>query len=116
MDNDDTITELSVQKEAEINAIAALQDTVYNLALRDVDPVNVNVTNLSLDVNTAPPLWETSPSQLLRRLRGQQRSEDMRKTVLNGVHAAMPSGSLTAIIGSSGSGKTSLLNLMAGRM
>ncbi|CAL5870213.1 uncharacterized protein PFLUO_LOCUS4448 [Penicillium psychrofluorescens] len=116
MDNDDIITELSVQKEAEINAVAELQDAVYNLALRDVDPVNINVTNLSLDVNTAPPLWETSPSQFWRRIRGQQQSEDLRKTVLNGVNATMPSGSLTAIIGSSGSGKTSLLNLMAGRM
>ncbi|KAF7593441.1 hypothetical protein BBP40_011544 [Aspergillus hancockii] len=50
-----------------------------------------------------------------RRLRGKT-TADARKKVLDGVDAHMPSGSLTAIIGSSGSGKTSLLNLMAGRM
>lgn len=113
MEKDEILTGLNVQKDVAFDA--ALQNTVYNLSLRDINPVDVNVSKLSLDINTAPPIWETSPSQLWRRIRGQK-PQGASKTVLDGVDAAMPSGSLTAIIGSSGSGKTSLLNLMAGRM
>ncbi|KAJ5692996.1 hypothetical protein N7462_002419 [Penicillium macrosclerotiorum] len=111
---DDISTDLAIQKEAaEFDAV--LQDAVYNLSLRAVNPVDVGVSNLSLDIETAPSLWKTPRSQFWRRLRGQK-LDGTAKTVLEGVDAAMPSGSLTAIIGSSGSGKTSLLNLMAGRM
>jgi ABC-type multidrug transport system ATPase subunit len=112
MEKDEIITDLAIHKEA-AGFDAALQDAVYNLSLRAVNPVDVNVTDLSLDINTAASAWEAS--QLWRRMRGQK-PEGTSKKVLNGVNAAMPSGSLTAIIGSSGSGKTSLLNLMAGRM
>ncbi|KAJ5141458.1 hypothetical protein N7526_002453 [Penicillium atrosanguineum] len=113
MDKDKIVEEINVQKDAGFHA--ALQDAVYNLSLHDVNPVNVQVRNLSLHLDTSPPIWESSPSQFWRRLRGQK-IEGISKTVLDGVDANMPSGSLTAIIGSSGSGKTSLLNLMAGRM
>lgn len=113
MEKDEILADLAVQKDAGFDTV--LHDAVYNLSLRAVNPVDVNVTDLSLDINTAPSPWETSPSQLWHRLRGQK-PEVVSKKVLNGVSAAMPSGSLTAIIGSSGSGKTSLLNLMAARM
>lgn len=113
MEKDDIITDLALRKDAGFDAV--LQDAVYNLSLRAVNPVDVTVSNLSLDINITPSLWETPPSQLWRRLRGQK-PQGTSKKVLDGVNAAMPSGSLTAIIGSSGSGKTSLLNLMAGRM
>ncbi|KAE8380034.1 P-loop containing nucleoside triphosphate hydrolase protein [Aspergillus bertholletiae] len=94
-----------------------LQDEshAFNLTFREVQPVDVRVKDLSLKVDISPPIWETAPSQTWRRLRGKRKT-DAPKTVLDGVDADMPSGSLTAIIGSSGSGKTSLLNLMAGRM
>ncbi|KAJ5683959.1 uncharacterized protein N7477_000304 [Penicillium maclennaniae] len=113
MDKDEIVKDIEVQKDTGFHA--ALQDAVYNLTLRDVNPVNVQVRNLSLHLDTSPPIWESSPSHFWRRLRGQK-IEGTSKTVLDGVNASMPSGSLTAIIGSSGSGKTSLLNLMAGRM
>lgn len=86
----------------------------FNLSFRAVDPVDVAVQDLSLEVDTTPPIWETGPTQLWNRLRRKDPSPP--KPVLTGIDASMPSGSLTAIIGSSGSGKTSLLNLMAGRM
>lgn len=86
-----------------------------NLNFRAVNPVDVQVRNLSVLLDTVPPLWETPPSQLWNRLRGKPPPETA-KTILDGVNADMPSGSLTAIIGSSGSGKTSLLNVMARRM
>lgn len=113
MEKDEIVEEISVQKDAGFHA--TLQDAVYNLSLRDVNPVDVQVRNLSLHLDTSPPIWESSPPQFWRRLRGQ-RIEGASKTVLDGVDANMPSGSLTAIIGSSGSGKTSLLNIMASRM
>lgn len=86
-----------------------------NLSLRAVNPVDVRVKDLSVSVDTAPPIWATPPSRLWGRLRGKAQPDSL-KTVLDGVSAYMPSGSLTAIIGGSGSGKTSLLNVMAGRM
>ncbi|RJE20910.1 ABC transporter [Aspergillus sclerotialis] len=90
------------------------QSNELNLSFRGVDPVDVSVNNLSLAVDTTPPIWETPPSQLWARI--QRQNPNPPKTVLDSIDASMPSGSLTAIIGSSGSGKTSLLNLMAGRM
>ncbi|KAJ5266816.1 hypothetical protein N7478_009624 [Penicillium angulare] len=114
MEKEEIIADINAQKEG-ANLHAALQDAVYNLSLRAVNPVDVKVSNITLDLNTAPPLWESSPSQIWQRIRGQK-PEGTSKRILDGVSAEMSSGSLTAIIGSSGSGKTSLLNLMAGRM
>ncbi|KAJ5103718.1 ABC-2 type transporter [Penicillium argentinense] len=113
MEKKDPITELSEQKATTLDAV--LLDSTYNLSLRAVEPVDVKVDGLSLDIDTSPSIWKRSPVQFWRGLRGQK-LDSHSKTVLQDVGADMPSGSLTAIIGSSGSGKTSLLNLMANRM
>lgn len=114
MGKDEILPEFDTQKEVN-TATLEVENAAYNLSLRAVKPVDVNVSKLSLGLDVLPPIWETSPSQVWRRLRGQG-PERTSKTVLDSVDASMPSGSLTAIIGSSGSGKTSLLNSMAGRM
>lgn len=114
MEKTDPVPDLTIQKDHTI-LNSTPESAAYNLSLRDVNPVNVSVNNLSLDIDTSPPLWEIPPGQLWRRFRGTK-PEGSSKTVLDNVSAEMPKGSLTAIIGSSGSGKTSLLNLMAGRM
>ncbi|CAI7647703.1 unnamed protein product [Penicillium bialowiezense] len=114
METEKVFTEVCIAKQAALPA-PGVQDAAYNLSLRAVNPVDINVCNISLQVNTTPPIWETSPSRIWGRLRGQK-PPDTSKTVLQSISASMPSGSLTAIIGSSGSGKTSLLNLMASRM
>ncbi|QQK40979.1 ABC efflux transporter, putative [Penicillium digitatum] len=112
MEKDEIMNELSAKQ----NILPAdVRDTTYHLTLRAVDPVCIKVRNVSLKVHTTPPIWETSPLHIWQRLRGQ-RPPRTSKTVLDNVSASMPSGSLTAIFGSSGSGKTSLLNLMANRM
>jgi ABC-type multidrug transport system fused ATPase/permease subunit len=118
MDNNDNdlITELETHKAAILHGAEALQDETFNLSFRAVNPVDVDVRSLSLEVDTTPPIWETAPSQLWSRLVARRQNPSPRKTVLADVDARMPSGSLTAIIGSSGSGKTTMLNLMAGRM
>ncbi|KAL1959781.1 hypothetical protein VTO42DRAFT_926 [Malbranchea cinnamomea] len=87
----------------------------HHLSFRAVQPVDVHVKDLAVHVDTTPPLWQSTPSVLWSRL-WRKNKEDAMKTVLNGVTASMPHGSLTAIIGGSGSGKTSLLNVISGRM
>lgn len=113
MEKDEVLAEVNASKDAPCDA--GILDAVYNLSLHAVNPVNVSVDNLSLDIDTSPPIWGTSPIETWHRLRGQKFEGNL-KNVLEEVNAVMPSGSLTAIIGSSGSGKTSLLNLMAGRV
>lgn len=94
-----------------------------SLSFREVSAVDVRVQDLSVLINTTAPLWQSSPSQLWNRIVSSNDNDNRRgtrnsshKTILNGINAHMPPGSLTAIIGGSGSGKTSLLNVMAGRM
>lgn len=88
--------------------------TGNHLSLRGVEPVDVSVTDLAVRVDTTPQIWQSSPSAMWDRLRNPK--EDRLKTILDSVSADMPRGTLTAIIGGSGSGKTSLLNVMANRM
>lgn len=87
----------------------------HHLSLRAVKRVDVEVRNLGVHVDTRPPIWQSSPTLLWGRCRGKNTDNSL-KTILDGVSTSMPNGSLTAIIGGSGSGKTSLLNVMAGRM
>ncbi|KAJ6083401.1 hypothetical protein N7467_007536 [Penicillium canescens] len=106
--------ELSVVKQPTPH----LQDageSANNLSFRAVNPTDITVTNLSLKVNITPPTWEPI-WKLKQRLHSQSQPTESTKTVLSNITASMPTGTLTAIIGSSGSGKTSLLNLMANRM
>lgn len=117
MGDDNDVAEMDAHKISIVNAEDLqdeIQDETFNLSLLAVSPVDVRVKDLSPEVDTTPPIWKTAPSQLWRRMRGK--IPEPRKAVLEGINTSMPSGSLTAIIGSSGSGKTSLLNLMAGRM
>lgn len=114
--DDDLIAELKAPEDLVFADGLQDQTATFNLSLRAVDPVDVCVENLSLQVDTTRPIWKTSPSQLWNRLCWKTMDTHTHKTVLDSVNAFMPSGSLTAIIGSSGSGKTSLLNIMAGRM
>lgn len=85
-----------------------------HLSLRAVQPVDVEVRDLVVRIDTTPPIFQSSPRLLWNRIR--RTADSPIKSVLDGVSAAMPQGSLTAIIGGSGSGKTSLLNAISGRM
>lgn len=80
------------------------------LSLRDVNPVSITLDNLSVTYNEDPgPLHTLLPGR-------KTGSGSQTKTILDSISAQMQPGSLTAILGSSGSGKTSLLNVMSGRM
>lgn len=83
------------------------------ISLREVDPVSIRLDHLSVSVDESPSLFTrlfTKNASARDPTRGHV------KKILDDISAEMPSGSLTAIIGGSGSGKTSLLNQMSGRM
>ena len=85
------------------------------ISLSEVEPVDVQVRDLAVSVDTSPSIF--SLSGLLPRKRnkdGEPKSEQ--KRILYSASASMPAGTLTAIIGGSGSGKTTMLNTMAERM
>lgn len=81
------------------------------ISLRDVDPVSVRLDHLSVSVDESPNAFAAVFSK-------KKASTDRKrmKNILDDVSADLPCGTLTAIIGGSGSGKTSLLNQMSGRM
>jgi ABC-type multidrug transport system ATPase subunit len=81
------------------------------ISLRAVEPVSVKLEHLSVSVNEAP----NAAAALFAKKKTPPNHSHV-KTILDDISADMPSGSLTAIIGGSGSGKTSLLNQMSGRM
>lgn len=79
---------------------------VQDLSFRSVDAVNVSIQNLSLDV-------DLSPRGLSALGKKRCNEAESHKCILKNIDAFMPSGSLTAILGGSGSGKTSLLNSLS---
>jgi ABC-type multidrug transport system ATPase subunit len=79
-----------------------------SISLHAVEPVSVRLEHLSVSVDEAP--------NALARIFAKEKAPQSHKTILDDISAEMPSGTLTAIIGGSGSGKTSLLNQMSGRM
>ena len=85
------------------------QDIVNDISLRAVDPVDISVQQLSLEVDTSPPGFLAVKSFFRRK---DQPAKSF-KTILHEIDVFMPCGSLTAIIGGSGSGKTSMLNALA---
>ena len=87
---------------------------VIGLSLRAVEPVDVVVQNLSLKIDISPSGFSALKASL-RKNNSSSQSEQY-KSIIDNVNAYMPHGSLTAIIGSSGSGKTSMLNSMCQRM
>ncbi|KAK8227206.1 ABC transporter-like protein [Phyllosticta capitalensis] len=93
----------------------AQHEAVNTISLREVAPITVRVRNLTVvvDVSSSNP---ASVVQRLFRRKGGNKSSAEWKPILDNISADMPSGSLTAIIGGSGSGKTTMLNVMSNRM
>lgn len=90
-----------------------VEETGNDLSFRAVDPVNVHVKDLNVDIDVSPSGLSAFTASLRRN---KSTREPEVKAILRGVNAYMPSGSLTAIIGSSGSGKTSVLNTLSKRV
>ena len=76
------------------------------LSFRDVQPATITVQDLSVSV--AAPRSTFDALKSLAGFPGTSRSpERSQKPILNNICLDMPCGSLTAILGASGSGKTS---------
>ena len=99
----------------EMSPIREKEDENNELSLRAVAPVDVLVQNLTVAIDL-----KLSGLGALRlpfnKSKNSDSSKPTTKTILDDVSAKMPSGSLTAIIGASGSGKTSMLNVMSQRI
>lgn len=83
----------------------------HGISLREVGPVSVQLEHLTISVDESP----NAVTHLFSKKKPLGDQSHV-KTILDDISADMPSGSLTAIIGGSGSGKTSLLNSMSGRL
>ncbi|KAI8353411.1 P-loop containing nucleoside triphosphate hydrolase protein [Mortierella sp. GBAus27b] len=80
---------------------------IYADGLEQKDPVTIRVENLSLSVSLRRFQWS------LKGILGLFRREE--KQMLKDVDAIFPAGELTVILGGSGAGKTSLLNVLLHR-
>lgn len=81
-----------------------------HISFREVDAVNVHVHNVSVKIDASPT--GLSRFHSLRRKTEGDKTEHL-KSILKNINAYMSCGSLNAIIGGSGSGKTSLLNSLS---
>lgn len=76
------------------------------MSLRAVTPVDVRIRNLNVAIDVSPSPIES----LLKSVswKGPKADEATTKTILHDVLTDMPSSTLTAIVGGSGSGKVSI--------
>ena len=88
-------------------------DDDNDLSFRAVQGVDVQVSGLNVSIDTSPSRLAKAWSFGIERRITENGSS---KSILGNVTAFMPSGSLTAILGASGSGKTSLLNALSHRI
>ncbi|KXJ90620.1 P-loop containing nucleoside triphosphate hydrolase protein [Microdochium bolleyi] len=87
------------------------------LSLDAVEPVDVQVRSLGVSVDTSPSILEPSTyGDLFRDKFGKGDGGPTTKQLLSSVNASFKPGTLTAIIGGSGSGKTTALNTIAERV
>ena len=94
---------------------SVIPQTENAISLRAVDPVSVRIEHLSVTVDESPNRFANFFTKA-ENASARDTAGSHVKTILDDISADMPSGSLTAILGGSGSGKTSLLNQMSGRM
>ncbi|KAB8220225.1 P-loop containing nucleoside triphosphate hydrolase protein [Aspergillus novoparasiticus] len=81
------------------------------MAVSSSELIDIQAHKISAHTTPSPLLWS---SRLTAYVKGAD-YEYVPRTILDEVTAYIPSGRLTAIMGSSGSGKTTLLNVLAGR-
>jgi ABC-type multidrug transport system ATPase subunit len=104
--------EVSSKQEPFDTSLSETESSRHALALRSVAPVDVSVRGLSVQIDLKPTGLAAITALFQRNAKPKERF----KSILDDVSASMPSGSITAIIGASGSGKTSFLNVLSRRM
>ena len=83
-----------------------------NLSFSDVRPADITVRNLEVEVNVASSFVDTLKAKFFNPQDGDLEDDVAgrirRKKILKDVSADFPAGTITAIIGGSGSGKVTL--------
>jgi ABC-type multidrug transport system ATPase subunit len=88
---------------------------VNQLSFQAVSPVSISIQDLSLEIDiNSRRIGSFAP--LFKSKKEGSLEAPQSKPILKNISAQLPAGSLTAILGASGSGKTSLLNTMSQRM
>lgn len=90
-----------------------MKKTVDDFSSRAVKAVDVEVRNLSVDIDVSPSGFKTLPTIFKNQTKHSNKTY---KPILHDVSVEMPSGSLTAILGGSGSGKTTMLHALSHRI
>ncbi|KAH8146025.1 uncharacterized protein LAJ45_09947 [Morchella importuna] len=110
---DDDITNIDVSEDKDSRA--STEDEEQHISFRPVEPVAVSVRGLTITVSEHSTLGKKKKKPN-NSDGGEAPPEEKEKKILDAVSADFPAGELTAIIGGSGSGKTSMLNIMSSRM
>lgn len=77
--------------------------------------VCIQADHLTLRLNAAPRRWKRRLAEVLTNPAGHVDSVGHRQIILDDVSVSFQKGTLTAILGGSGSGKSSLLNVLGDR-
>ena len=114
------IEEVDVEKkgssfhEATETEWRVLDNHRQTLSFSDVHPADITVRNLEVEVDVATPLADTFKTKFIKSRVGDVEVDAVngvrRKKILKDVSADFPAGTLTAIIGGSGSGKVLTLH------
>ncbi|KAL8760729.1 MAG: hypothetical protein Q9184_003109 [Pyrenodesmia sp. 2 TL-2023] len=99
---------------AESDLTQVVKEDENELSFNAVEPVNVHVRNLSVDIDVSPGGFAVLSTAFKRRK--EPSPAKTKKSILHSVSANMPSGTLTAILGGSGSGKTTMLHALSHRI
>ena len=102
-----------MERQTSVSPADSDQTVVNYLSLQAVDPVDIRIRDLGVSIDISP----SGLGAIKNRFPSNgPKQEKAYKTILQDVSAVMPSGSLTAIIGGSGSGKTSMLNALCHKL
>ena len=99
--------ELDLEEYHHVPTQVAVEASTDDMASRVVEHVSIDVYDLSVKISPCRPTWN-------RFVHGNTRAHaktntgSQEKIILKNINSHMPSGSLTAILGASGSGKTYL--------
>ncbi|KAI4164204.1 MAG: hypothetical protein LQ342_002168 [Letrouitia transgressa] len=89
------------------------EDQKNSLSFRSVKAVNIDIRHVNVDIDVSKSGFSALAASLKRK---GSTKEKQWKPILRDINAKIPSGTLTAILGGSGSGKTSVLHAMSHRI
>ncbi|KAG0632817.1 P-loop containing nucleoside triphosphate hydrolase protein [Tuber brumale] len=92
------------------------QEHETQISFHEVHAIDVAVRNLTIAVSQHKAMGWLGGLLSKKDTNDEEAGSVEEIKILNNVSADMPAGELVAIIGGSGSGKTSMLNVMSGRM